>query len=210
LIACSKPTQPLSPNEIVEVLLDIPPYPSPPLTEDNASNESFLVVVNQCNGADYSLLGYKSRMQRLLVNKVEAVNIEGNWQWILNEYGSITTLTVVPKDTLSFVLDVEHYGRHFITVGWIVPNGRAAEIIVEGGPLQEEYLSWNWVANDLWFSCGIRRNPVRSFMSSTGQGWLAWDGWYGQMTLTEHYFYAAWNSYGHGYYESSQWGSGSW
>lgn len=191
------------------MLIDFPPYPSPPLTEDNASNESFQAVVNHCKD-DLSLLGYKSSIQRLLVNEVEAVNSEGDWQWILNEYGTTTTLTVVPKDTLTFVLDVEHNGRHFITVGWVLPNGRAAEIIVEGGPLQEEYLSWNWVANDLWFSRGSsRRNPVRSFMSSSGQGWLAWDGYSGQMIFTERYVHAAWDSYGHGYYESS-WGSGNW
>jgi len=203
LIACSKPTKPLSPNEIVEALLDLPPYPSPPLTEENASNESYQAVVRECNVADYLLLGYRSKMNRFLVNEVEAVHIEGSWQWIFHEYGLTLTLTVVPKDTLSFIINDEHDGRLFVTEGWIVPNDYAAEIITEW-----EHVRWNKDANGCWLTVGSMPNPLRSFISSSGQGWLAWEG-YDFSHLSEIYFRAVWDGYGHGYYESS-WGSGNW
>ncbi|MGY5877000.1 MAG: hypothetical protein RTU30_14715 [Candidatus Thorarchaeota archaeon] len=200
LTACSKPTKSLPPNEIVEALLDLPPYPNPPLTEENTSNESYQAAVNHCNGADYWLLWYKSMIQRFLVNEIEAVNSNGDWQWILSEYGSTHTLTVVPKDTLTFVLDVELYGgRHIKTVGWIIPDGYAAEIITEG-----EHVRWNRDANGLWFTAGSMTNPVRSFISPSGQGWLSWSA-----TIENNYIRIVWDGQGHGYYESS-YGSGSW
>ena len=184
LIACSKPTKPLSPAEILEALLDLPPYPSPPMTEENESNESYQLIVQGCTAPELVLLGYKSAIQRLVRKEIEANNIEGDWQWILSEYGTILTLTVVPKDTLAFVIDDEHAGKHYVTVGWILPEGRAAEIITA-----TEYVKWDRDANDVWCTAKIVQSIMKSFIASSGEGWLK-----------AGVFYAEWDAHGHGYY----------
>ena len=168
------------------------------MTEENESNESYQLIVQGCTAPELVLLGYKSAIQRLVRKEIEANNIEGDWQWILSEYGTILTLTVVPKDTLAFVIDDEHAGKHYVTVGWILPKGRAAEIIMES-----EFVKWDRDANDLSCSARIVTNTFRSFISSTGEGWLSAN------SLVLDFIYAEWDAHGHGFYESST-GSGSW
>ncbi len=181
---CSKPTKPLSADEILEALLDLPPYPSPPMTEENVSNESYQLVAQGCTGPNLVLLGYKSKIQRLISKEIEAINIEGDWQWISSEYGTTITLTVVLKDTLTFVMDDEHDGKHYVTVGWILPKGRAAEIITA-----TEYVKWNRDDNDLSCTAKIVQSIMKSFIASSGEGWLKAGS-----------FYAEWDAHGHGYY----------
>ena len=184
LCSCSKPTKPLSPAEILEAMLNLPPYPSPPLTDENASNESYQLVADGCTGPELVLLSYKSWIQRLISKEIEAINIEGDWQWMLSEYGMIFTLTVVPKDTLTFVIDFEQYNQHRETNGWILPKGRAAEIITA-----TEYVKWDRDDNDLWCTAKILQSIQRSFIASSGEGWRR-----------AGVFYAEWDAHGHGYY----------
>ncbi len=158
------------------------------MTDENASNESYQLVVVSCKAPELILLGYKSWIQRLISKEIEAINIEGDWQWILSEYGSTLTLTVVPKDTLTFVMDLEEYDQHREINGWILPKGRAAEIITE-----TEYVKWNIDANDLSCSAKIVQSSFKSFISSSGEGWL-------RTSSTLEFFYAEWDAYGHGYY----------
>ena len=198
LCYCSKPTKSLSPAEILEALLDLPPYPSPPMTEENESNESYQLIVQGCTAPELVLLGYKNMIQKLINRKVEAISIEGDLQWILSEHGTIITLTVVPEDTLAFVIDDEHYGKHYVTAGWVIPKGRAAEINTES-----EYVRWDRDGNDLLCSARIVTNTFRSFISSTGEGWLSAN------CIVLDFIYAEWDAHGHGFYESST-GSGSW
>ena len=129
VFSCSKPTKPLSPDEILEALLDLPPYPSPPLTDENASNESYQIVVQTCESPEVVLWGYRSWIQAFIGQEIEANSIEGGWRWVLNGWGMVITLTVVQSDTLIFQMDRNNSGEHFITNGWVIPGSCATSLL---------------------------------------------------------------------------------
>jgi len=157
LNSCSKPEKGVNPdsgidpNEVLALLLGIPPVPTPPETEFNSQNQSFQLTLGYCQDvAEYRYTSYDMWIQSLIDTNATTSARQDTVMWILPHSDGLSayTLRVVTGDTLKFRLEwvgpAYQHGPSSWHEGWIVPAKSSGYINTETGiPM----MYW-WVENE--------------------------------------------------------------
>lgn len=197
LNSCSKPEKGIDTDEILAMLLSIPPIPTPPETEENAQNQGFLLTLGHCKDVErYRYYAFDKRVQILLDSSdvVTTTVKEDTIWWVLISQDGVSTYTlrVIVGDTLRFRMEwsgpAHQGGASSWHEGWIVPAMSIGHITTEVGIPD---IRWRMDDEYSAVSCLFLRSYVL-VDSIYGGGYLFVSE---MMTVV---FEAHWDAFGHG------------
>ena len=202
LSSCSKPTKQLSPDEILELLMDRPEVPSPPATAANVTTTGFQLTY------DYSqfLDGYASEFDFWILDVIEKEIVptkSGNTiEWEISTSFGIWVLSVIRADTIEYRLDRvsgEGVGSWYFR-GWVYRSNNTARF-----QWTDDYIEWLVDSFGRTVKANIHSTQFTVNDTTNGGGYLSVNN----IPLAIMEFEASWDTEGNGTY-SGMYGSGHW
>jgi len=132
--SCSSPTQPLSEQDILEIMANIPETPSPPRTGENEENDAWIITSQSCEWAGSFHTGYQQQMNKLATTgDYEFSRRNEEYCWLYVFAGTKYELSVTKGDTLHYTIScsISHPSgelHDYFFRGWYVRSGRAGRI----------------------------------------------------------------------------------
>ena len=202
LSCCSKPTEPIGPEEVLVLLMERPKVPSPPATDENISSPGFQLATEYSQFLDGFAFGLDDWITDIIEEEIVPTKSGNTYEWEIAEPFGTWVLSVVVADTIEYRFDQvsgEGVGSWYFR-GWIYRSNNTARF-----QWTDDYIEWlidsfgRTVKADIY----SRRFTVND--TTNGGGYLSVNNI--PLAITE--FRASWDTEGHGSY-SGLYGSGFW
>lgn len=175
--ACSKATRyEPSPEELINLLLEFPPVPVPPVTPANESTIELETAIGMGQGwVDIETYDFRRYISHVQNTQAHSLKGKRGYRWISDSvYVTPTELRAWIDKEVQFEMDYTLSGgfpsQFYPTEGWFTPS-------LSDGEMQHQTVKMEWSTDETGMSLALDSTigSFAAFDSTHGGGWVKWN-----------------------------------